>query len=278
MSGYIIHYGVAGRSGRYKQGSQNNAGNKHFYKYINGIAYIVDDKGNAKRPSLNPDSYEEYNTGAGINKLVPSSPNVSTDEQMEIVNRNIESWEKTTGRHRNPDPEKARMDHTDEYIRNQQIAKDNSYSNTADSMRKITERDGNVSETARNKIVADQAKNWASYGFDNENDATVARINGKTATEYYKWVEDEKSVFEKAFDKVSDTVKDIGNDVLSFLGLAKPKLNTPERGQVPWQTYDTDKKGHKGQVNIYTGEHRIVEKDGQGTRKNTKKRWSFYNN
>lgn len=43
MSGYIIHYGVAGRSGRYKQGSQNNAGNKHRYVYINGKGYLIDD-------------------------------------------------------------------------------------------------------------------------------------------------------------------------------------------------------------------------------------------
>ena len=39
----LMHYGVAGKSGRYKQGSQNNAGNKHRYVYINGKGYLIDD-------------------------------------------------------------------------------------------------------------------------------------------------------------------------------------------------------------------------------------------
>lgn len=38
----LMHYGTKG-SGRYKKGSQNNAGNKHQYIYVNGKGYMIDE-------------------------------------------------------------------------------------------------------------------------------------------------------------------------------------------------------------------------------------------
>ena len=175
---YIIHYGVAGRSGRYKSGSQNNAGNIHRYEYINGIPHVVNEEtGTFKRTTIKPEDWEEHNTGGGITKKIPSSYHMSRDKKLEIAAQNVEDWEKTTGRRFN-NPEDRQKAVMENYLYNDKLLKERQPTDDrATSMNKIRERNHKENESRKSdfeKLTDTVIKNVSK---------TVRRI-GNTITRY----------------------------------------------------------------------------------------------